>query len=798
MELSNGIRMRKRVLIGISLLCFLMATISAPIPMVIEYTVEAHVNGTESGVENKAPTRISGASSFQDEMVGLAQLFGFVESVKSLPDKRSSIEVGDKESFFCRDFAKGGYYKVDAICMEIGTHCYIYVEEGQKVEESVLDDIADEFDKIIYPTNIEVFGAIPNKGTDDDMITILVLDIRDRYNTGGDHKNGYQDDEDKYDRGLIWHRHSNERKILYMDLNPLHPGSQDFFMKLAHEFQHLIHSYIDEDEETWVEEGLAQYAEYVYTCKKMNATHPLTFVEFLSTPDVNLTLWPKNEDDVKGENYGASYLFALYLIEHYGENNSFVRELMKQDKDGKEGIIETLKKYGYTGEFPNIFNTWVIANYLDDGSLSQKYEYENIHISALDNENASRVDLAQKTRFSGESQIIKHELGTEFSREPQITKHEEGTKNPLSVERWAADYVKVDLVNSPSFLRTEFSGNMLTAFNLFAILIYENDTYSVERIPLNYFKNGEHIIMESHNLQRIVYIICRHNDPIGSGEYTLTLESGYPEAWYAFIINFFDKIKNFFTETLPDFFRNLVSKEESVEEKAMKNVERELDMISKGTDLISELQKSIYELSEEEIPEEYLQFEFTYTIQGARFFTNVDEARNYMNSMGISKYDINDALNIVTELELDQLGFCIVVVDYYLNIAGDAEEGRYPVVCDEEGTPFWESWHLYEDIQEMYEEIEQESYGAEHYEAEQLVLENQDLKGTRLRICIRNPGTSDAVIVAVYRNGTFIATIDKLLRGNSTTCFELPGTYYLGDSVTLVTEEGTQIKFRVK
>lgn len=332
---------------------------------------------------------------------------------------------------------------------------------------------------------------------------------------------------------------------------------------------------------------------------------------------------------------------------------------------------------------------------------------------------------------------------------------------------------------------------------------------------LQYQINSEEFEVDPRTVESQGVVILKASE-IKAGRYSLWIylidsEDGYrydkigpidctvaSKTWYTPILDFFDKIVTFFSETIPDFFRDLVSKEESVEEKAIRNVERELDMISKGTDFISELQKSIYELSEEEIPEEYLQFEFTYTIQGARFFTNVDEARNYMNSMGISSYDMNDALSIVTELELDQLGFCIVVVDYYLNIAGDAEEGRYPVVCDEEGTPFWESWHLYEDIQEMYEEIEQESYGAEYCEAEQLVLENQDLKGTRLRICIRNPGAVDAVIVAVYRNGTFIATIDKPLRRNSTTCFELPGTYYLGDSVTLVTEEGTQIKFKVK
>ena len=215
--------------------------------------------------------------------------------------------------------------------------------------------------------------------------------------------------------------------------------------------------------------------------------------------------------------------------------------------------------------------------------------------------------------------------------------------------------------------------------------------------------------IESGRYNLWIYLINSENgykyDKIGPIECTVA-----SEVWYTFILNIFNKIVTFFAETIPNFFRDLVSKDESVEEKAIKEVKKDLDMLSKSLNLISELQESFYESSGEEIPEEYLQFEFKYSIQGARSFYSIKDARNYMCSMDIRECDMDDVFTVVAELDLEQSGFCIVIVDYYAVIADDVEEGRYPVVCDEKGNPFWKSWHLYEEIEERYGEIQQGNF----------------------------------------------------------------------------------------
>jgi flagellin-like protein len=93
-----------------------------------------------------------------------------------------------------------------------------------------------------------------------------------------------------------------------------------------------------------------------------------------------------------------------------------------------------------------------------------------------------------------------------------------------------------------------------------------------------------------------------------------------------------------------------------------------------------------------------------------------------------------------------------------------------------------------------------EKTGAESGEAEQLVLENQKLSSTTLQVCIRNALNTPATLDAEYDDkGDLIASgINTDLDADSVTCVTLAGSYTPGDDCMLVTEQGTQIKFKVK
>jgi flagellin-like protein len=92
-----------------------------------------------------------------------------------------------------------------------------------------------------------------------------------------------------------------------------------------------------------------------------------------------------------------------------------------------------------------------------------------------------------------------------------------------------------------------------------------------------------------------------------------------------------------------------------------------------------------------------------------------------------------------------------------------------------------------------------EKTGAESAEAEQLVLEQQSLSGTTLTVYIRNSTSTGATLDAEYKNGALVASgLNTAIAPDAVTTIALTGTYAVGDEVTLVTEEGTQIKFKVK
>ena len=93
-----------------------------------------------------------------------------------------------------------------------------------------------------------------------------------------------------------------------------------------------------------------------------------------------------------------------------------------------------------------------------------------------------------------------------------------------------------------------------------------------------------------------------------------------------------------------------------------------------------------------------------------------------------------------------------------------------------------------------------EKTGAESGEAEQMVLENQNNSGGTVTVCIRNALSTAAVIDAEYKNGVLVASgIGQSVAADAVTCFALQDTTYVaGDDCMLVTEEGTQIKFKIK
>ncbi|RLI82204.1 hypothetical protein DRP04_04485 [Archaeoglobales archaeon] len=419
------------------------------------------------------------------------------KSVESISAR--SYNIGDKKEFWVQDDWKASnkldddgdgqvdefdesMYKINATLMRMGNHCYVFVEEGQSVDNNALDYIVNEFDNVVYPNVNSTFGNPPDIDNDP-KITILLLDIRDA---------NYYGLSDLFIAGYFWKLHeypndklpepykgySNEAEIIHIDVNPGDPSNCG--STLAHEFQHMVHFNHDIDEETWVDEGCAVYAEFIcgygHDLQKINA--------YCNNSDNSLTIWKDQGDDKVLADYGASYLFTLYLSEKYGDlsgnsaHEHFIRDLVDEDANGIDGINKVLSRHGYSVRFEDIFKNWLIANYLDDPTQNDPsnplWRYDNLDI---------QVSITESISFNGNSNLFSD-----------------------SLNQWAADYYNINITNPDE---DDFYYNLSTNF-WSALILVDN--------------SGNTIVVDKEKLDRNIFIDYAKKGIIVDGENTVVID----------------------------------------------------------------------------------------------------------------------------------------------------------------------------------------------------------------------------------------------------------------------------------
>jgi hypothetical protein len=227
-----------------------------------------------------------------------------------------------------------------------------------RISHSMLTYLLGEFDSNIYPTVGQVFGEPLPRGEEGQKTWILIFNIRDA--------SYYDCGQTSYVAGYFSASESaeNNKNIMHIDsydwANRTGPDAARPFMyegTFAHEFEHLVHFDIDPDEPSWVDEGLADLSGFLcgYGHSESHIAYYMVYHPFTA-----LTFWGSGLED-----YGASYLFQLYLYEKFG-GAAFTSALVQDQADGIEGIENTLTAFGHREDFDTIFDRWTIANYLDD------------------------------------------------------------------------------------------------------------------------------------------------------------------------------------------------------------------------------------------------------------------------------------------------------------------------------------------------------------------------------------------------------------------------------------------------
>lgn len=239
---------------------------------------------------------------------------------------------------------------------------YVVVEDSEwlvSIDQADVDIILERWENSsigpyptqgIYEIDSLSFGEPPDELDNDPRVYLMWFDF-------GISADGFFFWFDEYLDGLYLPYRSNECEVLY--LNPYSQGgpSGDYMLSvIAHEFEHQIHWKYDDNEETWVDEGLAELAMWFYG-------RPDVISSFNSSPDNNLTVWEGYWAD-----YIQTYLWSLYFFERYGGHPA-IHAVVHEPANSIAGYDSVLNDFGYSEDFTDVFADWAVANFLDDTSL---------------------------------------------------------------------------------------------------------------------------------------------------------------------------------------------------------------------------------------------------------------------------------------------------------------------------------------------------------------------------------------------------------------------------------------------
>ncbi len=269
--------------------------------------------------------------------------------------------VGARESFYVIEDASSGKYRLaNATLRVVSQYGLFWVEEGLRYDPAALQKSAEFFDRSVYPTNVKYFGEVPPGLDGEARIHIL--------NTRFEDAAGYFSSEDTYPRALA--PYSNQRNVIYMNIEVLQPGGDEYNGDLAHEFQHLIHHYQARFKTGWVDEGMADLA------IRLNGL-PVGGVlgVFARNPDTQLNTWADDPQESYAH-YAASYLFFAYAAERFG--SEFTRAVIHAPHEGVKGVQAALDERANGMRFEDLFAEWAVTNYLNDPAVGDgRYAYRH-------------------------------------------------------------------------------------------------------------------------------------------------------------------------------------------------------------------------------------------------------------------------------------------------------------------------------------------------------------------------------------------------------------------------------------
>jgi len=318
----------------------------------------------------------------------------------------------------CADFTQ-----VTATVKYISTRAILYLDDAAPSNgftDTDFQEIATEFDNLIYPTDVDYFGT-PGDLDANSRIVILYTPLVNKLTEAGSQGfvGGFAFNGDLFPVAQC--PQSNVAEIFYA-LAPDPNGTINNNVRttatvkqgtrgtLAHEFQHMINGAerfrnpaTDDFEATWLDEGLAHFAEdlngrvlkglndngnYTDADLRVNINDYAAFFFqnfarfrfYLANPGV---LSPTSAmADTSLAVRGAAWALVRYTADHYapgGDVKAFIRSLVP----GPDTGVVNLTNHAGNVSFNDLISGWMIANYADDigvPNLQTKYTYKTYNM----------------------------------------------------------------------------------------------------------------------------------------------------------------------------------------------------------------------------------------------------------------------------------------------------------------------------------------------------------------------------------------------------------------------------------
>jgi len=270
-----------------------------------------------------------------------------------------TYQDGDKKYFWVTNTDTNKAFQIEATIKYTTEHVYFWVQEGVRAKQSDIVRLVDTFENEIYPKNKFHFGDEPFPGIDEDEHIYILYCSDAGYDIAG-----YFSSVDTLPPEA--HQYSNAHEMFFLNADTTNLSDPFTYGVLAHEFQHMIHWNLDQNEDAWINEGLSELA------AQINGYDPGGFdYQFSINPNLQLNYWPEEEDSIPY--YGASFMFMSYFMDRFGEQA--VRDLANNPLNGWFGIDDVLQTLS-ANDVDNIpdsaeelFSQWVLANYINNPAV---------------------------------------------------------------------------------------------------------------------------------------------------------------------------------------------------------------------------------------------------------------------------------------------------------------------------------------------------------------------------------------------------------------------------------------------